>query len=123
LPHAYVMGGESGYRISLLELLRTPFDCDTHFVQYVSDENVRLRKDMVTPGLRFEIMAVDLDGPGHQPPADDEWWDLVQTTSWMQPQPNAVYRTRAGARLIYLTDAFTDGAEFEVKRLKLLSIV
>jgi hypothetical protein len=123
LPHAFITGGEGGYQVSLVEMLTTAWDSDTHYVQYTSGEDARLRKDMAATNLRFEIMALDLDGVGHQAPSDYAWWSLVQTTGWMSPQPNAVYQTRAGARLVFVVEPITDGLEFEQKRLLLMAAV
>jgi hypothetical protein len=123
VPHPFILGGESGYRISLLELVTTPFDGDVHYAQYVSNEDARLRKDMQPSNLAFRLVAIDLDGPEHQDPGDDAWWTLVQTTAWMRPQPNIVHRTRAGARLIYLIEPITEAGSFELRRIRLLGEV
>ena len=117
------LGGEKGSRAALLDVLREPWKFDVHLVQYLSDENVRLRKDLPGSNLRFHLIAIDLDGPKHIPPSDAAWERLLEATSEMEPAANVIYRTRAGARLVFVIEPIFDPIEFEQKRLLLLAKV
>ena len=119
LEHARVTGETEGTRVNLFDLITSTAEGDLHYVQYTSQENVRLRKDMSHTDLTFNIASFDFDAPGHRGVTDEEFWYWAWQAWLLTPQPNIIHRTRGGARAIYCIEPMNDPDSFEVGRLKL----
>ena len=111
----FIMGGahDEGVIMPVEAMLRTSFESDAHFVQYVTPKNMRVNKGMKEP-LQFSFCAYDLDYSGHgERPTNDKFEHLQFHFGLIDNVPNIIYATRGGARAIYLIKPIASGDVFE----------
>jgi len=111
----YIMGGalDEGVIMPIEAMLRTPFESDAHFVQYVTPKSMRVNKEMQEPVL-FSFCAYDLDFGKHgQRPTNAEFEHLQLCCGLSDFVPNVLYGTRGGARVLYLIQPIASPDVFE----------
>ena len=101
----------------LEDALLEPWEKDVHITQYISQAAVRCVKgDVNRYQLRFDFCLFDLDFKNHDDndrPTLDHFAKLVGYLNVLDYQPNIVYQTRGGCRLVYLIEPTTDALWFE----------
>lgn len=120
----YIPGGGAGESGTVAWLLEA-WEADVHYTQYTSASSVRLIKDDAgtAEDLDFEIMVLDLDGPGHAAAGHTLWPTILGAASQVSPAPNMCYETRSGAHLLWRILPLDCAAEFEGRRLGLVQLV
>lgn len=120
----YIPGGGAGESGTVAWLLEA-WEADVHYTQYTSASSVRLVKDAVgtAEDLEFEIMVLDLDGPGHAAAGQALWPTILAAAQQLNPAPNMVYETRSGAHLLWRIRQLDDAADFEGRRLGLVQLI
>jgi len=101
--------------VSWADLFRQ-YPTDAHVVQYIDQDGspARLSRQSLTvaaegyfESLRYPLLAIDLDNPGHTPwPENDlqvesAFHELCARMELLPNPPSAVYLTRGGARLLW----------------------
>jgi hypothetical protein len=115
-------GGEIAEAIPLELALALEWETDAHCTMYSSPANVRATKTDPPAEITFECALFDLDFAGHRKePTLADFADCTRTCWVIDEQPNAIYQTRHGCRLIYLIEAITDAEEFEQHYQSLLA--
>lgn len=99
----------------LAAALLEPWPTDTHVTMYTSVQQVRCVKSRACHyDLRFDFAMYDLDFDGHRSkPTLEDFARLLQSLYVHDNQPNLVYPTRSGSRLIYLIVPTNDAEWFE----------
>lgn len=116
-------GDELSY-MPLSEALASRWADDAHFAAYsVPERPVRLSKEAVQhpqlpAGVTMVLVIFDVDGPGHADgePATDAWWSDFKARAQALLEVHTggfIYRTRGGARIVYLLPSPTALRSFE----------
>lgn len=99
--------------VTLDELMTTRYSTDVHFCCYLTPDQVRHRKKATPADIQFQVACVDLDAHAGDPPTKRDYSGLLTCCQVVDEQPNIVYSTKRGARLVYAIKTITDPLVYE----------